>query len=186
MSIKNIIKKYEDIALSDKEVLKLVDGKCNVILYPDLHKYQSIDQVLDPYGSCLLLFAAQVKPNYYGHWCCINRVENNNNKIEFFNPYGGYPDDSLNYISGEIRRESNQDLPYLSELLLKSPYDLSYNQYKFQKHSDHIKSCGRWCALRILLKNLSLIEFNNLIKKLTKKFKLTNDQLVTILTMYIN
>ena len=64
----DIIKIYENIALSDSQVLKLINGRANLMLYPDLHKYESIDEILKPYGACILLFEAKPK---YGHWCCI-------------------------------------------------------------------------------------------------------------------
>lgn len=164
-----------NIALSDKQVLKLVDGKANIVLYPDLHKYNSIDDLLVPYGACFILFEA--KP-YYGHWCALIKLDDHT--IEFFNPYGGYPDDSLEYISKEFRKESNQDHPYLSYLMMNSPYQLSYNEHKFQKRGNNIKTCGRWSAMRIMLKDLSLSEF-------TKMFLNKNsDKLVTRLTSWIN
>lgn len=180
-SIKEILRQYQDIALSDKEVLKLVDGKANLILYPDLHKYSSLDEILDPYGACILLFEAQP---HYGHWCCIFKV--NKRLVEFFNPYGGYPDDSLEYIPMHFRMMSNQYLPQLSYLMLDSPYELSYNEHKFQQHGSDIKTCGRWCAIRLIYRFLSLEEFEKMIKEMCRKLKVTGDKLVTLLTMHIN
>ena len=180
-SFDSIIKQYQDIALSNHEVLKLVDGKANVILYPDLHKYDTIDEILDPYGACILLFEAQP---HYGHWCCVFKI--GKNLIEFFNPYGGYPDDSLKHIPSRFRKISNQDYPHLSWLLINSRYDLSYNEHRFQSHGPDIKTCGRWCAVRLLCRNMPLDEFYKMIKHYTKMFKLNGDEFVTLLTMYIN
>lgn len=164
-----------DIALSDKQVLELVNGKANIILYPDLHKYHSIDDLLFPYGACFILFESQ--PNF-GHWCALIKLDNQN--IEFFNPYGGYPDDGLEYIPPKFRIETNQDYPYLSYLMINSNYNLSYNEHRFQKHNKNIRTCGRWSAMRILLKNYSLDEFTNIF--LNKN----SDRLVTDLTSWIN
>lgn len=176
----NIIKQYEDIALSDKQVLKLIDNKANLILYTDLHKYNNIDQILNPYGACIVLFEA--KPRY-GHWCCIFKV--NDNLLEFFNPYGGYPDDSLEYIPLDFRLNTNQYYPYLSILMYNSKYELSYNEYKFQKHGTDIKTCGRWCAIRLIFRKFTLDEFYYLIKYLKDLLNIKSDELVTLLTMYI-
>jgi hypothetical protein len=183
-SFQNIIKQYKDIALSDKEVLRLIDRKANLILYPNLHKYKTIDEVLEPYGACIILFAAQIQPSMYGHWCCIFKMDDQ--LLEFFNPYGGWPDDSLEYIPMKTRKKSHQYYPYLSNLMLDSPYELSYNEYKFQKHGENIKTCGRWCALRLICRYMPLQEFHDMVKYLTKSFNITNDELVTLLTMYIN
>jgi hypothetical protein len=173
MEIYDKLKEYEDIALSDKQVLELVNGRANIVLYPNLLNYKSIDELLYPYGACFLLFEAQPR---YGHWCCITK---HGNTIEFFNPYGGYPDDSLKFISDEYRKISNQDYPYLSMLLLNSPYELTYNEFKFQRKHNDTKTCGRWCAVRILTKHIDLYNFH-------KIFKDDGDMKVTLLTMYIN
>lgn len=167
---------YEDIALSDGQLLNLIDGKAKLVLYPDLVKYDNIDEVLGNHGACILLFEA--RPNY-GHWTCIHRTGDN---VEFFNPYGGYPDDSLQYIPMHFRKISNQYEPYLSKLMYDSPYQLSYNEHKFQKHGKDIKTCGRHCALRLIYRNLSLPEYTEMIKMLKSNTRLPTDELVTYLT----
>ncbi len=83
-----ILKAYEDIALSNTDITNLLNGKVNIVLYPDLYRYRSIDEVMGPFQACILLFEA--KPSY-GHWCAIFKTDLNT--VEFFNPYGGYPDD---------------------------------------------------------------------------------------------
>lgn len=171
----NIIKKYEDIALSDQEVLKLVNTEANIILYPDLYKYNNIDEILEPYGAAFILFCA--KPNY-GHWCLLFKLDDNT--LEFFNPYGGFPDDSLKFIPKHFRSVSNQNSPILSYLLMNSPYELTYNEHQFQKKEKNVKTCGRWCSVRLLSRDLSLKEFTKFFKN---KY---GDKLVTVLTMWIN
>jgi hypothetical protein len=177
----DLIKDYEDIALSDNEVMNLVDGRANIILYPQLINYTSIDQMLSPYGACFLLFLS--KPNY-GHWCVL--IKTNDSTIEFFNPYGGFPDDSLNYIPIGYRKESNQYNPTLSQLMYDSPYNLEYNEFKFQSMGKNIKTCGRHCAIRILFKYLTIEKYASLLDKLAEVFEMGYDELVTFLTMYIN
>ena len=74
-SINNIMKKYQAIALSDKQLMKLVKGRANLILYPDLHKYETIDEVLEPFGAAIILYVARTEPNIYGHWTCVFKVK---------------------------------------------------------------------------------------------------------------
>ena len=181
MNTKQIIKKYEDIALSNKEILDLVDGKANVILYPAIHSYKNVDEMLNPYGACYILFESRPK---FGHWCLLFKL--NDHTLEFFNPYQGYPDDSLKFIPKDFQRKTYQNYPYLSCLLFNSPYQLTYNEFPFQKHANDIRTCGRWCAFRLICKNLSLYDFHDLVKNLCKKYKLTSDELVTFLTMSVN
>lgn len=177
-----VLKKYVDYPLSNFDIMKLVKRKANIILYPDLHKYKSIDDVLGPYGVAFILFES--KPQY-GHWTLLFKL--NDGTLEFYNPYGtreqGFPDDSLNFIPNDFAKKSNQDYPYLSKLLLKSPYQLSYNEIPFQKHAKNIKTCGRWSVFRLLNKHLSLYEFNDLIKQLMKRTRLSADEVVTLMTI---
>ena len=70
--------------------------------------------------------------------------------------------------------------------MYNSPYELSYNQYRFQQHGKNIKTCGRWCAIRLTFRHYSLDQFHDLIQFLKKRLKVTGDKLVTLLTMYIN
>lgn len=175
----NFLKKYQNVALSNHNILSLLNNKANIVLYPELYKYNSIDELLNPFGCCILLFEAQ--PNY-GHWVVLTRT--NNKTIEFFNSYGGLPDGSLDKIDIRFRKDSNQDYPYLSELLYKSPYHLTYNEFKFQKHDRKIKTCGRHCVVRALLKSLDIYQYKQFLDELCDLFNIGRnyDYLVTLLT----
>lgn len=178
----NIIKEYEDKALSNFDILNIIDKKANIVLYPDLYKYKTLDQVLEPYEAAFILFES--KPRY-GHWTLIFKL--NENTVEFFNPYGGintgFPDESLKYIPKDFALMSNQNIPYLSLLMLKSPYQLSYNEFRMQKHNPNIKTCGRHCCVRFICKYLDSYQYKNLITLLCNEIKLNSDELVTLLTL---
>lgn len=174
----NKLKYYENIALSNRDILKLLDNKANIVLYPDLCNYKNLDEILEPYGSCILLFEAKPK---YGHWCAIFKVDKDT--IEFFNPYGGYPDDSLEYIPLHFRKISNQYYPYLSLLMYDSPYKLSFNEFQFQRKNNDIKTCGRHCVVRLLCRNLSLYDYVELLDLLCLKLNTDYDGVVTMLTV---
>lgn len=173
----DIIKEYEEVALSNFDLIKLVDGKAKVVIYPNLINYKNIDEVLGKYGACFLLFEA--KPRY-GHWVCLIK---RGNVIEFFNSYGGYPDTSLDYIPMHFREISNQVYPILSLLLYESPYELEYNEFQFQKKSKDIKTCGRHCVVRILLKDLDIYQYKSFLDNIRKNTKLNYDEIVTLLTL---
>jgi hypothetical protein len=173
----SIIKEYENIALSNFDILKLLNGKANIVLYPDLVKYSTIDEVLGQYGACVLLFMA--KKNY-GHWTAI--FKRTDDSIEFFNPYGGFPDDSLKFIPCHFRKISNQLHPYLSLLMYNSPYNLSYNEFKFQEHKDNIRTCGRHCVVRLWNRNLDLYQYKKLLDQISDDNNINYDEIVTLLT----
>lgn len=171
------IKYLENIALSNHDILKLLNNKCNIVLYPDLHKYDNIDQLLDPYNACIILYES--KPQY-GHWCALTKRDNN--IIEFFNPYGGLPDCCLKQISYDFRKKSNQLIPHLSHLMKDSPYELHYNEFQFQQKGYDIKTCGRHCCVRVFCKDIDIYQYKDFLDFLCKKLKTDYDGVVTILT----
>jgi len=168
--IQEILNHLKNVALSDDDLLKLMDGKANVVVYRNLSQYSTVNDLLYPYGVCFILY--EWKP-HYGHWCCLIR---HNNLLEAFDPYGLYPDDYLKLIPEPFRSESNQVVPALTNLLLEGDYELSYNEFQFQKRSSRVKDCGRWCVVRALLKEMDLEQFRDLF--LNKN----GDDLVTFLT----
>jgi hypothetical protein len=172
------LRKYEDIALSNKDIFKLLNGKVKIVVYPDLYKYNTLDQVMGPHKACILLFEARKN---YGHWVCIFKL--NENTVEFFNPYGGFPDDSLKFINQDFRKETHQDIPILSQLMIDSRYKLTYNEFIFQQHSKDIKTCGRHCVVRLLFRDLSLYEYEELLKYISDQTNLNYDEIVTLLTI---
>lgn len=180
------LNKLKNIPLSDKDVMDLIDNRANLILYPDVHKYNHIDEILGENGACVLLYES--RPSY-GHWCAIFKL--NKNELEFFNSYGdttkyeGFPDALIDFIPKSFREESNQNHTYLAKLMLKSPYALTYNQYIFQKDEDKIKTCGRHVACRLNLRNLSLDEYCKKIKYWCKELKMDADDIVTLWTKNI-
>lgn len=176
--MKKSLKYYEKQALSDKDISRMLDHKVKIELYPNLHKYTNIDQLLGPYGSCVLLFESKPK---YGHWCCIFKV--NDRLIEFFNPYSGWPDDSLLKINIDFRKASNQLIPKLSQLMVNSPYELSYNEYQFQEYNPDIRTCGRHCVVRLIKRDLFLDEYVEYLNNIGKKYNINDDQIVTLMTI---
>lgn len=152
--------------MSDSDILSVVKGKCNVIKYRDLYKYQSVDELLYPYDACVILY--ETRPNY-GHWVALTK---HNNLIEYFNSYGdlgkggryGMPDSELAFIDRQFVKDSGQDNMYLTKLLSADDcnYDLSYNEFPFQKMDNQSATCGKWAAIRILLKELPLADFKDL------------------------
>lgn len=174
----NIIKKYESVALSNFDILKMLDDKVKIVLYPQLKDYNHIDDVLGQHGACILLFEAKPK---YGHWCSLFKI--NDNEIEFFNSYGGFPDDSLKYIPKKYRIKSGQDIPILSFLLMNSPYKLFYNEFPFQKINSDIKTCGRHCVVRLILRGLDIYQYKDFLDDIRKKYDISYDKIVTLLTI---
>jgi hypothetical protein len=172
----NVIKNLKKKAFSDKDILNLCKGKTKIISYPELYNYKTIDEVLYPYNSVVILY--ETKPRY-GHWICV--LKQPKNTIEVFDSYGIPIDDELNFIDDNFRKKNNEVFPILSLLLLKSNYKIIYNKVKLQKYKNDVSSCGRHVCLRILLQDLSLKKY---IKLLTNK-KYDPDTIVTYLTSFV-
>lgn len=151
-----IIDEEKDIALSGTEVLRLVNYRSKIIRYPDLHRYGTLDECLAPYGSFFLLYESS--PGY-GHWTSVTLYKG---VITYFDSYGKKYDTMLNDINPVWRRESHQDYPYLTKLFEESKYKIQYNNHQFQKRDSDVKTCGRWCAIRIMLKELPQKDFTYL------------------------
>lgn len=162
------IKNKEDDALSNFDLEKLLGNKAKILVYEDLKNYSDLDEVLEPEGSVIILY--QDKKNQ-GHWVALLRRKNG---IEFFDSYGGQPDTQLASMK-------YNKLPYLLNLIENYPGVVYYNPYQLQSDDRNVSTCGRWCALRILLKELSL---NDFAKIFTGKGK-DPDYIATLLTKYI-
>lgn len=176
------IKKNRDIALSNFEIDNILHGQTKVLTYSVLNRIHDINELLEPYKNFILLFMSKMN---YGHWTCILKHPD---KIEFFDPYGGnsnFPDTVLDKIDPDIKKNTHQDYPYLSMLLYDSGYPIEYNNYPFQKHQNDIKTCGRHCIVRVLLKDLNLDQYYNFMSDLSKQYNMNFDDIVTLITMNI-
>ena len=164
-------------ALSDDDIMKIMNRKTNLISYPEITQYRDIDDMLID-GRCVILYCS--KENF-GHWTCIFKRKDG---LHFFNSYGnlesktdGYPDAFLKYINEKFRVESHQNYPYLLKLMEKSPYELHYNDYKYQKLSKDVKTCGYWCCLRMKCEDMSDEEFHDFIVDNCRYHKMTPDEI---------
>jgi len=172
------LKKYEDIALTNYEIDRILEGKTKILTYTNLPRFNNINQLLEPFKNFILLYLT--KPNY-GHWVCVLKHPD---RIEFFDPYGGnnIPDNELDMIDHNVKKITNQDYPYLSKLLYDSGYPIEYNNYQFQEHANDINTCGRHCIVRVLFKHLLLDEYYDHMNQLCKKYNMNYDELVTYIT----
>lgn len=183
--MKKIIEEKMDHPLSDKEIISKLKNKSNIVLYKDLNKYRNIDQLLYPHNACVILY--EVVPNN-GHWVCILKTHEPTSYglrtcIEFFDSYGKMVDTQQKFIDPSYLEISGQTDKMLTRLLLFSNarYLISYNQYPFQKLSYDIKTCGRWCVLRILNKSMNLDEFHKEVVLSSKLMGLTLDEFVALI-----
>ena len=100
--------------LSDTELKKILGNNLKVIMYPDLAKYSSIEQLLpNPNDYCIILIVEdENKYTISGHWCALLKY---NGKYEWFDPYANPPDyDLIHWMDKKTRVRLHESKPYLT------------------------------------------------------------------------
>jgi hypothetical protein len=104
------VKELIESPMSDGDLRKILGKDLKIIRYSELAPLRSLEQLLPrPKDHCIILYEAQ--PGV-GHWVALLKY---NGAYEFFDPYGMYPDDELNWIPKARRKLLNQSEPYLLE-----------------------------------------------------------------------
>jgi hypothetical protein len=161
--------------LSGRDILGMMRGETKIMRYSDLDKYDTIEDVLEPYKSVVLLYPMQKE---MGHWTLLfyNRNDEGRPIIEFFDPYGYSVDAELNIASSKYKKTKRK----LARLLYKSKYPVEYNQYKYQKDGSTINTCGRHVVNRLRHSNLTIKQYHNIFGN----DRMPTDQVVTALSEY--
>jgi hypothetical protein len=161
-----------DIALSSQDLKDIFDGELKILLYGDVQKYRTVDELLEPYDRVCILYNWTKN---MGHWVCLFKK---GDTIYFFDSFGSIPDGRTNMgqIPKQLKYKFGMDYKYLTDLLYNSPYTIDYNPKVLQ--DKYSSTCGRWCAVRMSMDNLTTEQFN---KHFTDDQKL-NDHYVIYLT----
>lgn len=165
--IKDKLIRLKSIALSDKQVEKMAGAK--MILYKDLYKYKTIEELLDHHNGKVILLYISPHDDNFGHFTALIKTfygKDREECIEWIDSYGYKPDEELEFSSNDPKH--GQDFKFLSLLMLSSPYLLTYNDHKFQKQGEGINTCGWWASCRILNKDKTLKEFKKFIDDIVK------------------
>jgi hypothetical protein len=168
-----LIREKMKSSLSDSDLIAMTEGKCNVYEYKDILQFDNIDQMLQPFGCCIILYETAER---FGHYTAVLKQ---GNTIEFFDSLALKPDWQLLFVDKKKRKHLGEEKPHLTYLMLDSPYKLIYNKWKFQKFDKNVSTCGRWVALRICLNYIPLKKFQQLFKNQPK----SPDYYVTAMTL---
>ena len=148
-----------------------------ITTYADLEAYKSIQQLLPEQED--FVFILYEESSREGHWVCLTR--DIHNSINYFDSYGGKEDKPLSWSSITERKKLNMRIPYLSNLLDKTPEQVYYNDEDYQKDGFDINTCGRHCCyyiLNMIQNDTSLLDYHKHITSLKKKYKMTYDEVV--------
>jgi len=151
----NLIYDSEKHDLSGADIMRITDNKTNIMTYEQLENVNNINDIFID-DACVILYQTK---EFYGHWVALLR--RSNNTLEFYDPYGFAPDEDLQYSDYNLREHNGELVPHLTVLM--KGYKVIYNKEQLQEVKEHVNTCGRYCALRIRLKDASLNKFNNLL-----------------------
>lgn len=157
----NTIRQMTYVPTSDDYILSKI--KTRIVVYKDLRKYASIDDIFIN-NSFIILY--ENTAGDIGHWVCVVRRDGT---LSYFDSYGKMPDPP-EYLRGTY--------PYLSKLLLESKYKLEYSEHNYQKKG--VSTCGHHVIVRILFKNKPLANY----QKFMDQFK-NDDEVVTAISEMI-
>ena len=141
--INKIVKK----PLSDEELKVILGKEVKIIMYPDLAKYSSIDNLLvNPNDYCIILIVeSETKFNISGHWTALLKYDG---MYEYFDPYGNDVDvDLMSWMDAKTRVSLDESKPYLTYLLKGRKY--IYNKVKYEKLKKGVNPCGSHSSYRI-------------------------------------
>lgn len=161
MSLISYLKDSEKIDLTGKDIHEITNGVCLPMRYSDLEQVDNIDDLFKNHIAIMLLY--QTETENLGHWVAV--IKHPNNLIEVFDPYGLKIDEELKYSKFNLRRHQGEIVPHLTHLLNKTNYKIIYNDVRLQKFLKDVNTCGRWCAWRTKVNDISLKDFQNLFTK---------------------
>jgi hypothetical protein len=167
----NIIKSQPLSNFDLNEILKNSSSiETNIYNYDHLKNVFHIDEIFDALGRCIILLPVHSIDN--GHWIALIKRDN---IIEFFDSYGKTLDQQENNLNSNF--DIDEDL--LKDLVKKAGYKLQYSKIQNQPAKFDVATCGRHAIFRIIFFNLTNKEYNNLLKKISKKHNVKPDDIVT-------
>ena len=174
--------------LSDKDISNIIGpSQCEVVTYPQLSKYKSINQMFANKPVKVILYVNEKTGNTLsGHWTIATK---NGNRVDYLDSYGGLPDEPMvEWYSDQHKEETGQDVNYLSRMchkFIKEGGSVHYNNKQLQKFSPDINTCGRYCALFGRNYKIGVEKFDKILRKEAKGNGIGLDGYVTQLSNYI-
>ena len=147
-----------DTPLSNDQIIKeLGPPSEDILLYKDLHKFNSIEELFKDDNLRIILI--ETKPSY-GHW--VSLIKDGDTYI-YFNSYGFAPDHELQFLQPFYRHLLGEDVAEIKRLA--KGCKLIYNNVKLQGKDS--STCGRWQVLwaEMFNRGYSLKQFLAFLKK---------------------
>lgn len=173
------LRSLSDYALSDADINKILYlGKTSFYKYRDINPSVDLRSYLDGEGRMMLLLPVQSDTS--GHWVCL-WLNRRRKTIHYWDPYGLQPDHFIEHWRTPATRDLTPKIGPMLDELGKQGFSIEVNTYQYQHYSDKHATCGRWCAVRLMLKSVEEDKFKSLIQSI----KLPKDLAIVGLTTYI-
>ena len=182
----DIIKKLEQKSLSTDDIYKIMGGYVKIVPYPDLEKYNSVDELFKDKMPVIIYFIESKKGGQYmGHFEALKKL---GNVIEFFDSYGLAPDKCREWLSHQKLVDLKEDKPELTRLLSKAEKDgyfVLWNTFQYQDYRHNISTCGKWACAFLLEGDLRKNGFLNWIQELIRLYNAKSyDEAITEYVKY--
>lgn len=138
----------------------------NVVLYSELGDMKTAD-VMRAMPMALLY----ENGDGMGHWVLFHRTCEG---VEFFDSYGEVPDGELKYL----KQERPGELVRILRDMAGEGEKINYNQFQFQGLSEGVNTCGRWCIVRHLFGDKSIVDFERGIEEVCQELDINGDEVV--------
>lgn len=168
---------------TDKKILKLAGKDSKIILYPNLKRYKTIEQVFGNKKNVIILYIHDETPSSItGHWCSVTKY---NNLYSFYDSFGMMPDDIIMMKTEQDRDKTNQEHNYLSALLFNSKQPVEYNEFQFQDNDQDVNTCGAHTGVRCRFSDIPLKEYQKVFNVLKKHFLNTDKLVVELAKLFL-
>ena len=147
--------------LSNEEIEQSI-GPC-VILYSDLEKYPTTQNLLPRNGEYVVILVREKKNS--GHWVLLYRK--GLHQYIYFNSYGyNYDKQMREVLTPQVINDLNSQGDELTRLLRGQK--VQYNKNKYQGATSAV--CGRWVIfiVRMLKDNITFPKIQSLLKQIKK------------------
>lgn len=171
----DVITQLEATPLSLDELKRMLtpkrrDTDTKLILYDDLKQFEDLQHMFGKDKAVIILLQIE-KPNApkVGHFIAMLDMDDH---YEHFDSYGLNADEEL-----AITHEQ----PFLTQLIQTSSKRLAESTTRYQHIREHTNTCGRWAVGRVLLQDLNLKEF----KEVISAAHAVPDVTISLMTMFL-
>jgi hypothetical protein len=165
--------------LSGQDIYDIIGEEIPIVTSSSIQKASSLLDIFGDNNKALVLYDSQSNgKNVIGHWCALLY---NKDGLSFYDPYGDFIDDQLDFLPPDYRIKTNQIKGGLSKLIYYSPFTkIHYNPHKHQNVKGSA-TCGRHCAL-FLKFGEEPEKYNDFIKSIAKDIGTSTDEASYLIT----